>query len=131
MEPHPDPDAPLPPDDREAPYALLQRGRELLRRRHHAQAVVVLERAARLEPMKGSIVEPLALACYNSGDYARAAEAFARLLEIDPAAPHAHFGLGQSLKRLGRRDDARAHLRLAVALAPEDRLYRDALRRLG
>lgn len=127
--PMPD-DAVLSPDDREAPYALLRRGQELLRRHHHAQAAVVLERARRLEPRRGSIVEALGRAHYNSGDYERAAEAFTRLVEIDPIASYGHFGLGLSLKRLGRLDRARGHLRLAVAMAPGSELFRHALRRL-
>jgi len=53
------------------------------------------------------------------------------LLDIDPSAAYGHFGLGQSLKMLGRRDEARTHLRLAVALAPSSSLYRNALTRLG
>jgi Flp pilus assembly protein TadD len=122
------------PDDRpehESAYSLLQRGEALLKERHHAQAAVVLERAARLEPRKGSIVEALGRAYYNSGQHQRAVEAFRELLDIDPSAPYGHFGLGQALKQVGRRDEARTHLRLACALAPDSRLYRDALARLG
>jgi Flp pilus assembly protein TadD len=117
--------------ERETAYGLLQRGQALLKRRHHAQAAVVLERAARLEPRKGSIIEALGRAYYNSGQHQRAAEAFRELLEIDPSAAYGHFGLGQSLKQMGQRDKARTHLRLAVALAPESPLYRQALARLG
>ena len=117
--------------ERETAYGLLQRGHALLTRRHHAQAAVVLERAARLEPGKGSIVEALGRAYYNSGQHQRAADAFEELLAIDPTAAYGHFGLGQALKQLGRRDEARTHLRLAVALSPDTRLYRDALSRLG
>jgi tetratricopeptide (TPR) repeat protein len=117
--------------ERETAYGLLVRGRALMRGRHHAQAAVVLERAARLEPGKGSIVEALARAYYNSGQHDRAAEAFRALLEIDPSAAYGHYGLGQSLKQVGRHDEARTHLRLAVALAPHSNLYRAALARLG
>lgn len=117
--------------DHESAYDLLQRGQALLHDRHHAQAAIVLERAARLEPMKGSILEPLGRAYYNSGQTERARETFEALLEVDPSAPFAHFGLGQSLKRLGRTQEARTHLRLAVALAPKSELYRGALARLG
>lgn len=116
--------------ERETAYGLLQRGQALMRRRHYAQAAVLLERAARLEPRRGSIIEALGRACYNSGQHERAAEVFGELLEIDPSLPYAHFALGQSLKRLGRTDEARTHLRLAVALAPDSRLYRNALARL-
>jgi tetratricopeptide (TPR) repeat protein len=117
--------------DRESAYDLLQRGHELLERRHHAQAAIVLERADRIEPGKQSIVEALGRAYFNSGQHDRAREAFERLLELDPSSHYGHYALGQSLKRLARRDEAGTHLRLAVALSPETRLYRDALQRLG
>jgi tetratricopeptide (TPR) repeat protein len=111
-------------------YSLLQRGHELLRGRHHAQATIVLERAARLEPAKGSILEALGRAYYNSGQHVRSAETFDALLEIDPSAHYAHYALGQSLKQLGDLRRARTHLRLAVALSPTTKLYRNALERL-
>lgn len=117
--------------ERETAYGLLQRGEAMLKRRHYAQAAVLLERADRLEPGKGSIVEALARAYYNSGQHDRAAHSFRELLEIDPSTAYGHFGLGQSLKQLGKRDEARLHLRLAVALAPESKVYRSALNRLG
>ena len=116
--------------ERETAYGLFQRARAMLRRRHNAQAAVLLERADRLEPRKGSIVEALARAYYNSGQHDRAADAFRELLDIDPSAHYGHFGLGQSLKQLGQENEARIHLRLAVALAPESTLYRNALARL-
>lgn len=119
------------PDDRESAYDLLQRGNELLERRHHAQAAIVLERAAKLEPGKGSILEALGRAYYNSGQSDRARLTFEALLDVDPSAHFAHYGLGQALKRLGRREEARTHLRLAVALDPRSELYRGALDRLG
>jgi tetratricopeptide (TPR) repeat protein len=123
---------PAPPaDDRESAYELFQRGQELLQRRHHAQAAIVLERAARLEPGKGSILEALARAYFNSGQHEAARVAFQHLLEADPSSPYGQFGLGQSLKRLGRVAEARTHLRLAVALDPHSPLYRGALDRLG
>lgn len=117
--------------ERETAYGLLQRSKALMRRRHNAQAAVLLERARRLEPGKGSIVESLARAYYNSGQHSLAATAFAELLEIEPSSAYGHFGLGQSLKQIGQRDEARTHLRLAVALAPHSKLYRQALDRLG
>jgi Flp pilus assembly protein TadD len=117
--------------ERESAYGLLQRGHALLKRRHHAQAAVVLERATNLEPGKGSIVEALGRAYYNSGQHERAVTAFEELLEIDPSAAYGHYGLGQALKQTGRREEARTHLRLAVALAPDSALYRAALARLG
>ncbi len=124
-DPGPDPSEP------ESAYDLLQRGQALLEARHHAQAAIVLERADRLEPGKGSILEALGRAYYNSGQAERARETFEELLEIDPISHFGQYALGQSLKRLGRRSEAATHLRLAVALSPDTKLYRDALARLG
>jgi tetratricopeptide (TPR) repeat protein len=117
--------------ERESAYELFQRGQALLASRHHAQAAIVLGRADRLEPGKASILEALGRAYFNSGQHEPARATFERLLEIDPSAPYAHYALGQSLKRLGRRDEAGTHLRIAVALSPDSTLYRDALARLG
>ena len=115
-------------DERESAYDLLQRGHALLDRRHYAQAAIVLERA---EPRRGSILEALGRAYFNSGQAERARLTFEALLEIDPSSHYGHYALGQSLKRLGRRHEAGTHLRLAVALSPSTTLYRDALDRLG
>ena len=118
-------------EDRESAYELLQRGHDLLLQRHFAQAATVLERADRQEPGKASILEALGRACYNSGQHERSRATFEQVLELDPSAHYAHFALGQSLKQLGRRDEARTHLRLAVALSPDSTTYAAALARIG
>jgi tetratricopeptide (TPR) repeat protein len=127
-----EPDARGPTEQpRETTYGLLQRGQALMQSRHHAQAAIVLARAARQEPGKMSILEALGRAYYNSGQHDRARETFEDLLEIDPSAHYAHYALGQSLKQLGRRREAWTHLRIAVALSPESTLYQGALERMG
>lgn len=119
------------PSERESPYELLQRGEALIRGRHYAQAAVVLHRAAQAEPGKGSILEALGRAYYNSGQPDEARATFEALLELDPSAHYAHFALGQSLRRLGRVAEARTHLRLATVLDPASELYRRAFARIG
>ena len=122
--------AELPDADHESVYALLQRGQALIRSRHHAQAAIVLERAARVEPGKGSILEPLGRAYHHSGQFDLARETFEQLLDVDPSAHWAHFALAATLRKLGRAPEARTHLKLAVALCPTSELYRRALARL-
>ena len=73
-------------DEPESAYELLQRGRGLLERRHNAQAAVVLERAARLEPGKASILEALGRAYFNSGQAERVAR------DVRGAARHRPVG---------------------------------------
>jgi len=116
--------------ERESAYDLLQRGHALLERRHFAQAAIVLERADRQEPAKGSILEALGRAYFNSGQAEQARATFEALLEIEPSSHYAHYAIGQSFKRLGHTDRARTHLRLAVALSPQSKLYSSALARL-
>jgi len=130
-DPRPNQDLDADASDRETAYELFQRGQQLLAKRHHAQAAVVLERADRLEPRKASILEALGRAYFNSGQPELARATFERVLELDPSAHYAHYAVGQSLKRLGRREEAGTHLRIAVALSPSSKLYRDALARLG
>jgi Flp pilus assembly protein TadD len=117
-------------DPEESAYDLLQRGHHLMTNRHNAQAAVVLERAVRAEPGKGSILEALGRAYFNSGQHARAVETFEALLEIDPSAHYGHFALGLSFARLGRTQEARTHLRMAAALDPESDIYRRALEKM-
>jgi Flp pilus assembly protein TadD len=117
-------------EDRESAYGLLQRGLALIKSRHHAQAAIVLERAAREEPGKGSILEPLGRAYHHSGQFELARQTFEALLDLDPSAHWAHFALAASLRKLDRVAEARTHLRLAVALSPGSELYRRALLRL-
>ena len=125
-----EPNGPEFPEERETTYDLLQRGHALLAGRHFAQAAIVLERADRQEPAKGSILEALGRAYFNSGQAERARATFEALLELDPSSHYAHFAIGQSFKCLGRTDRARTHLRLAVALHPTSKLYAGALARL-
>ena len=124
------PDADPGDDEPETAYDLLMRGQALLEKRHFAQAAIVLERADRHEPAKGSILEALGRAYFNSGQTERARATFEALLDIEPSSHYAHYAVGQSLKRLGRIDRARTHLRLAVALSPGDPLYSGAHARL-
>jgi tetratricopeptide (TPR) repeat protein len=118
-------------DERESAYELFQRGSQMLADRHFGAAAVLLERALVLEPGKASILEALGQAYFNQGEHALAAERFAAIVDADPVAHYAHFGLGLSRERLGDRPAARRHLRMAVLLKPENEAYQRALARLG
>ncbi len=118
-------------DERESAYELFQRGSQMLADRHPGAAAVVLERALALEPGKASILEALGQAYYNQGAYGLAADRFAAIVDADPVAHYAHFGLGLSRSRLGDVMAARRHLRMAVLLKPENEAYQRALARLG
>jgi tetratricopeptide (TPR) repeat protein len=126
MPPRPEDDL---PDDRDSAYELFQRGSKLLAERHPGAAAVVLERASTLQPGKASILEALGRAYYNQGAHGLAAERFREIVDHDPLAHYAHFGLGLSEARLGHRSLAQRHLKIAVSLKPDIDDYRRALRR--
>jgi Flp pilus assembly protein TadD len=112
-------------------YDLLERAREFLRTGHPHQAAMLLGEAKLIEPNKGSIREALGRALYLSGRAARARREFAKAVQIDPVNDYAHFGLALSCARTGQRTRAIAHLKLAIAMRPEDDEYRAALERIA
>jgi tetratricopeptide (TPR) repeat protein len=122
---------PSPADDRDSAYDLFQRGSRMLADRHPGAAAILLERALALEPGKASILEALGQAYFNQGDHSTAAERFAAIVDADPLAHYAHFGLGLSRAKQGDVRAARRHLRMAVLLKPENDAYQRALDRLG
>jgi tetratricopeptide (TPR) repeat protein len=117
------------PEERDSAYDLFQRGSRLLADHHAAAAAIVLERCLALEPGKASILEALGRAYYEQGDPARAAQRFEAIVEANPLADYAHFGLGLAQIRLGKAAAARQHLRMAAFLKPENDDYRRALLR--
>jgi Tfp pilus assembly protein PilF len=119
------------PGDRESAYDLFQRGSRMLAARHPGAAAVLLERALALEPGKASILEALGQAYFNVGSHELAAERFEAIVQADPVAHYAHFGLGLSRARLGDVVAARRHLHMAVLLKPDSETYQRAFERFG
>ena len=50
---------------------------------------------------------------------AKARDAYARAVELEPEKESAHFGLARALRRLGATDEAIPHLRRAIELRPD------------
>ena len=110
-------------------YDAFQEGNRLLASQNPHAAVIPLERARDLEPDKGSVRETLARAYFRTGRFTQASEEFERTVEIEPVNDYAHFGLGLCLMRRGDHVGARRHLKLAVAMRPDQQDYRAALAR--
>lgn len=109
-------------------HQLYQRGLDLLGRGSPAAAAQLLQRAAAAEPRSRSILEALARAQFDAGQYAAAAGNFRLIVEASPSDDYAQFGLGLSLSRTGDQSGAAEHLALAAAMRPNLRHYTDALR---
>jgi tetratricopeptide (TPR) repeat protein len=110
-----------------AVYDWYQRGLALLQAGDVHAAATLLERAAAVEPEKGSIREALARAYFGSRRFAAALDEFTAALEISPVNDYAHFGAGLCLGRLGRLHEAIGHLRMANVMRPGNDDYEGAL----
>jgi Flp pilus assembly protein TadD len=111
-------------------YDLVERAKEFLAAGHPHQAAMLLAEAKLLEPEKGSIREALGRALYLCGRAARARREFAKAVQLDPVNDYAHFGLALSCARTGERTRAIAHLKLALAMRPDNQTYERALARM-
>ena len=111
-------------------YDLFMRGSKLLAAGDYQAAAIPLEKARAYEPDKTSIREALGRAYFHAGRYAAARDEFAAVVERSPVNDYAHFCLGRSLEKTGRRVEARRHLRLAAGLRPDRADYRAYLNRL-
>ena len=101
-------------------YDLFQQGKRHLRRGEAEQASRALEQAKELEPQKASIREALGIAYFRSRRWQEAEVEFRALVELAPADHYGHYGLGRSLEKQGRKDEAAGHLKLAGLLRPSD-----------
>jgi Flp pilus assembly protein TadD len=114
-------------DDEYDAYVAYQGGIRLLTGGNTHAAVIALERARRVEPAKGSIREALARAYYRSARFADAEQEFRAALDLEPVNDYAHYGVGLCRLRAGDQTGARAHLRLATVMRPDNADYQDAL----
>jgi tetratricopeptide (TPR) repeat protein len=110
-------------------YDLFQEARELMQERRPDAAVALLEKAKTLEPRRGSILEALGIAYYNSGRHELAMREFEEALEVDPTNHYARYGFSRCLYRQGLLHRAIGQVKLAVVMAPETEMYEEALQR--
>ena len=109
-------------------YIRFSEGSRLLESGDVHAAIVSLERAREIEPDKGSIREALARAYFQTGRIRQARQEFEKVVDLDPVNDYAHFGLGMCLLRVGDKDGARGHLKIAVIMRPDNEAYEQALR---
>jgi len=108
-------------------YKLFIKGKKYADNNDHIKAVMLFEKAIKLEPMKGSIREALATSCFNCGLYEEAKKHFCKALNIDSANDFAHYGLGFCLVKEGDSGNAIGHFKIACAMKPLNKNYSDAI----
>jgi Flp pilus assembly protein TadD len=114
-------------NDEHDAYVAYQEGTRLLTDGNVHAAVIALERARLLEPAKGSVREALARAYYRSARFADSEREFRAALDLEPVNDYAHYGVGLCRLRAGDPTGARAHLRLATVMRPDNPDYVNAL----
>ena len=85
------------------------------------------QEALRLKPDLPAVNFRLGFLLYQDGDYTSAAEYFRKELSLNPAYSDANLFLGQTLRNLGREQEAIVHLRKAIALDTRSELAYKAL----
>lgn len=108
-------------------YYLFKKGKKLSESGNFLEAIMLLEKAKKFEPKKGSIREVLASAYYNCGFYTSAKKNFIRALKIDAANDFAHYGLGLCLVREKKLTEALGHLKIAFFMKPDSKKYKETL----
>lgn len=118
----------------EAVIEAFRRAEQLVSRRRPLEALRVLEPVLDVDPDQPG-VDPdqpsvqllLGRAYFFSSQLQRAESAFLRVLDFDPTDHYARLALGRTLQRQGRLSEARAQLRLAVTMYPDQPSYQEAL----
>ena len=93
-------------------YSMLDRGQGA------AEAAGLIERAAKLRPGDGGIIDSLGWSQYASGRYAEAVESLEKAVALEPTDPTVTEHLGDALWQVGRRIEARFRWRAALVLDP-------------
>jgi tetratricopeptide (TPR) repeat protein len=83
------------------------------------EAITLLENASR-DSSSASLVDVLGDACLQAKDYTRAAEAYGRAVELDPAEPRHYRGLAQALMYMEKYPEALAAYKKLNELDPDD-----------
>jgi tetratricopeptide (TPR) repeat protein len=88
-------------------------------RRNLKQALEMIERAVRLRPNDGFIIDSLGWAHYQLGSFPRAVGYLERAVELTPQDPTINDHLGDAYWRVGRFYEARFQWQRALSLGPE------------
>ena len=107
-------------------FESFRRAEMLIARRRPLDALEALSPVLESWPDHVSVQLLAGRAYLNSAQLHRAEQAFARVLDLDPADHYARFALGKALHRQGRLAEAHAQLKMAAAMDPRPE-YQEAL----
>ncbi|MBA3969621.1 MAG: tetratricopeptide repeat protein [Gemmatimonadetes bacterium] len=94
-------------------------GAELLAGEQYLEALTSFRLALRRKPDDIDVLQQMAVAYTRLGTEDDAIRTYRRVLDVDPHAAGAHYGLAFLLMNRGSDDEAVAHLRAFLARPPE------------
>src|SRR5437867_10115637 len=107
---------------------LISHARAAFRAGHSAEAAELLDRAAKIRPDDGDILQALGIALVAAGRAADALSPLRRLVQLRPQDAAAHHQLGDAAAFAAQWSEASQALQKALAFRPDDP---DILARLG
>lgn len=105
--------------DAEQEVDYYREGLDLLRAGHYHEAVTSFRLALREVPDDAAVLQQIAIAYTRIGMTDEAMKVYRGVLEKDPRAVGAHYGLAFLMLREGQEEDAAAHLRAFLAAPPD------------
>lgn len=114
--------------DRHLPQAYYVLGSVRRRQQKYSEAIRDLRQSLKLHPKYADALEELGASYFDTGDFARAASAYSRLVRIEPGRPGVRTRLGAVYDSLQRSEAAEQQYLLAIQLNPRDAV---ALNNLG
>lgn len=81
------------------------------------QAIALLQQILKDDPDMSDVWGQLATFAVRAGRFEQAIEAYAHVIELQPAEAHAYLGAASAMLRLRRWEDARRHAELAAQVA--------------
>jgi tetratricopeptide (TPR) repeat protein len=120
----------LDPAEEDLGRILFFQGAALKELGHWEEAVAVLQRGARVDPVDLPILNLLGFCLYTLKRHAEAAACFRRAVEVDPRSAIDWANLGSNLRDLGRKEEAIAAYTRALELDPTIEFARSSLARL-
>jgi tetratricopeptide (TPR) repeat protein len=84
------------------------------------KAAEMIEKAVRLRPEDGAIVDSLGWVYYRMGQYDKAVKTLERAIELDPTEPEINDHLGDAYWKVGRKSEARFQWKRALSFSKDD-----------
>ena len=82
------------------------------------------------QPANADFQAKLAYSYYQVKEFAKAAEAYQKSLDLDSTQPNRYYNLGLSLEALGQHDEARKNMAKALELEPENPKYQNGIKKI-